>query len=92
VAIAVERDQIERVARPLQDRGGFTAGRGTGIEHPLARLGIEQLRGQLCAAILDRHPPRRKAGQIAHRTRLIELTPLSSPSMRCAEARRLQFG
>jgi hypothetical protein len=65
---------VERSQRPwrVRDMAGLAARCRTGIQHPLARLRVEQARRPLRAGILHRRVTLIEARQAVHRHRFLE--------------------
>ena len=66
VVVGIDGNHAGQGRLALQQMGGFAAGGGAGVQHPLARLGIEQGGGLLGGTVLHRAVTLLEAGQLGH--------------------------
>ncbi len=72
VFIGIDGNHASQLGLTLQQVGSLAAGGRAGIQHPLARLWVEQCRGLLCGTILYRAVTHFEAGQLGHIARTLQ--------------------
>ena len=81
VVIGVDGNHAGKGRLAFQQVGGFAAGGGAGVQHPLARLGIEQGGGLLGGTVLHRAVTLLEAGQLGHVAGAVSYTHLNILTM-----------